>query len=252
MDFLKRVIERKRKKCLRRAFVRSVIFHFLLIATAFICRQKISPEKFMEFTILEDSRVVSKQEQLEIRQTIKEIQNKKTLKSGESTPGSSRPESRNIDLLDNERFLNDFEKQIYRREQANIQIGSKQFNDTWDTDESPFLRKKKGLHETAQTHFGKAGYIRWKRGARRVIRVKPKVVYPLQYRKNGIQGTAKFTIFVDSSGNVTRIELIKGTGYSKLDVIARQALRKTKFNQLITTDADYDEGEIEVKFQLKD
>ena len=262
---LLRKVKRQEKKRLQKALSGSISLHFLLLLLAFFFRKEVPPEEFIRFTILEDPLAVNNVKKSEIRRGLK--------KSNKADQKPNRQKKRGNFLLKlaslekkaalkrkhypvhkkDEVFLSDFEKQILSRKQQDKK-NSKKIKDEWLVEESVPPRNKKSLEEEeeAQIYFSRPESIKWKRGARRTIRVKPKFIYPLQYRKSGIQGNAKFLIFVDPSGNVTKIRLIRGTGYSKLDVIAKQALRKTKFNPLVTNQTVYNEGEIEVRFQLKD
>ena len=92
----------------------------------------------------------------------------------------------------------------------------------------------------------------WKGGISRRFTIKPKIEYPQYFRENGIEGKVKLLLRVDSTGNVIFVTVIKSTGYSQLDTLAKQALRASHFIPVsVTVLPNYDEAEFEVSFELK-
>ncbi|RME93804.1 MAG: energy transducer TonB [Candidatus Hydrogenedentota bacterium] len=85
--------------------------------------------------------------------------------------------------------------------------------------------------------------------AGRKIIFKPKIPYPLYYRKKGIFGKAIVWVEVSPSGKVLRTRLKQSTGYPDLDILAERGVAKMLFSPV--RKQVNDTGEIVVRFKLK-
>ena len=77
----------------------------------------------------------------------------------------------------------------------------------------------------------------------------PEIPYPEYYRKKGVQGDLVLRIQVDPSGRVNQVTIVKSTGYPKLDVMGKQAMRRARFSP--SGGSTYEDGIFTVKFQLR-
>lgn len=97
---------------------------------------------------------------------------------------------------------------------------------------------------------GQSRNITWRDGYARRLLSQPEFEYPLYFRQRGIQGTVVLSIEVDAYGNVVGSEIVKTSGYSKLDILARTGMLKAKFTPKETMAGGNDHGQLEVQYRL--
>ncbi len=70
------------------------------------------------------------------------------------------------------------------------------------------------------------------------------IEYPEHAKKNGVQGRVFAMIYVDESGNVNDVKIIKGIGFG-CDEAAIEGIKKTKFNP-----GEHKGSKLKVKFAM--
>jgi protein TonB len=58
-------------------------------------------------------------------------------------------------------------------------------------------------------------------------------VYPPSSRRNGEEGTGMFRVLVDAKGRPSQVEVVKSSGFPRLDEAAMQAIRKWAFKPAV-------------------
>ena len=273
---------KKNRIYLKRAFLRSVLIHFLFISilyAQYLLNSEVQND-YLEFYILSElespEAVTQDVKDLNKSQERDQVKMLKTNKRKANASKSSKENwlselsemaekaSRKSGTHKDERtaqdqdgdFISQFEESLYNKNRKTFKESQRprpqaKKDEHWNEKET-LPSQKTRIYEKGKSPSAKTGTVKWKGGGHRKIRYRPVVEYPLYYRRQGIQTTAKFSIRVDSTGNVVGLTLIRSTGYSKLDVIAENVLRKTKFENAPKVNSHYDEGEVSIHFKLKD
>ena len=243
-----------RKNILKKTIFDSVLIHAVLIGFLVFTSEKPAPVRYLKVSIVEDSEAVSRAEQQEAKKTVKKTA-KKTKKKRrmpakqmETAPNEAR--KRSLIFKEKEHSeIKSIEKQ--RKKEFRGYRLSKKVSHQWKLEKDPLFYEKKGFVETARG-VNITESIQWKYNVQRKIVYRPQVEYPYHYRKKGIQGKIRLSIRVDNSGNVIYASIVQSSGYSKLDVIAQETIRATRFSPGSGLPGEYDEAEIDVNFRLKD
>lgn len=171
--------------------------------------------------------------------------------SGEPIKGEER-------LSSQEKFAKDFEKTLFSKNSSQhttpVPGGKEGQSSSWEKDAKSGnygKNEKSKTGENVVVPVGKtgAGSTRWRSGYSRRMTYLPPIEYPLYYRQQGIQADVMLTIEVDPSGRVVEVDIIKSSGYPKLDIIAKNAARQARFTVASGSGVN-DVGEIEIKFTL--
>jgi len=124
---------------------------------------------------------------------------------------------------------------------------------SWVEDRSVTTSQKSKTSESIRIPGGKADtvFLNWTQGHQRKLIYKAPIDYPDFFRKQGIQASVRLKIDIDSLGNIVNITVIKSSGYSKLDLIAKNGVRKSKFSPRTNEEKrKWDSAEMEVIFKL--
>jgi periplasmic protein TonB len=110
---------------------------------------------------------------------------------------------------------------------------------------------KRGENETAVAPPGSTGSsTRWKKGAARRLVSLPAIDYPESIRKKSGQGRVELMIEVGPDGRVEEIEVIRSSGYPRLDMNARNAYRNAVFSP--SASGESATGVVVVTFRMRD
>ena len=90
--------------------------------------------------------------------------------------------------------------------------------------------------------------IKWNKESRHILKSKP-IAFPDVLKAEGQDAAVKAKIYVNADGNVRKVEIIKGSGYIKVDSAVAAALRQYLFNPAENNEEDI--GIIEIHFKLK-
>ncbi|MDH5720869.1 MAG: energy transducer TonB [Spirochaetia bacterium] len=157
-------------------------------------------------------------------------------------------------------FADDFEKTLFSRKETQKSIrtgtGGQAESSSWEKEAkktSAGSEGKKESSETVKIPEGKtgAGSIQWKTGYKRVLTHIPYPAYPKYFRQRGIQGSVVILFEVNSAGKVVSVRVKKSSGHTKLDLLAKNAVRDSRFSAIPGgKDMTRDKGEIEIHFEL--
>ena len=91
---------------------------------------------------------------------------------------------------------------------------------------------------------------RWRKGAARRLLTIPAIEYPESVRKKSGQGQVELQIEVNAQGRVEEVEIIKSSGYTRLDINARNAYRSAVFSP--SPSGESATGIVVVTFRMRD
>ena len=168
-----------------------------------------------------------------------EKQNKDTSGNPDNidTAAFQKENHQNVHTTNSTDFEKDFEESLFTKKRninsKNNQGASSKKGTTWvDEKIDPIKIEKRQTGEKLNIP-GEVNYLsgktKWTKGFSRVLVKKPRVQYPLYFRKQGIQGTVKLRINVNSKGVVTGSEIIKSSGHTKLDILARKGVLSARY-----------------------
>lgn len=153
-------------------------------------------------------------------------------------------------------FFSEYEETLFQREDNDrpMELSSDNGEIEWDVEKA--LATQSGKTRTLEPISAPKGTgktrtenIIWVEGSARKMIGEPKIEYPEIYSRQAIQGSVRLLLEIDNGGNVVFIEIIRSSGYSKLDILAVQGMRKQKFTPKSGGGA-IDKGEMEVFFEL--
>lgn len=236
----------------------SLILHLILFLLAILI--KVPETQILSFNV----KLIESEERLslDIKQEIKksvekarqEIERAQLGKTKDSHDKEKPVSQTNPKIRAEEAFLSQFEKSLISRDsQRNIPLGDKSEKKPWENEfhGGTSLGQKEKTGEKVKVPEGKTGmgFGRWQSGYARKMTYIPPIEYPLYYRQQGIQAEVWLSVEVDPMGRVVEVEILRSSGYSKLDILAKNALKEARFTPLPGR-KENDVGEIEVKFQL--
>ncbi|HRP70298.1 MAG TPA: TonB family protein, partial [Turneriella sp.] len=110
---------------------------------------------------------------------------------------------------------------------------------------------KQGADEAVTIPRGNtASTTRWKKGGARRLVSLPTIDYPASIRKRSGQGSVELLLVVGATGRVESVEVIKSSGYSKLDINAKNAYRNAVFSA--SPSGEKASGVVVVTFRMRD
>jgi len=176
-------------------------------------------------------------------------------KSGERAEYTNTTE-KEVTNTEESGFMKEFENMLFKKN-TNVTENTKTIEEQleWKEQEHQFHSDEKAnIREKVVVPGGRASSnnIVWKDGYARKTLYTPEFEYPETFRKEGIEGIVKITIYVDSYGNVVKAEVLQSSGHSRLDISAKNGMLKTKFMPSKEAGSQkIDRAEIEVLFKLK-
>ncbi len=259
---------RDRQGPMKEALVISTALHLSLFLFSLFLQPPEPTILSFNIQLLESEKRIPQETKKEIQQALEKVEREKKqaeAKKKTAKEEASRPEDRAAGepvrgeerLSEEERFARDFERTMYARDSSRTvpRPGGKSGQDTsWEKDaKSGNYGKtdKMKTGESVKVPEGKtgAGGTKWRSGYNRRMTYLPAIEYPLYYRQQGIQADVLLSIEVDPSGRVVEVDIIKSSGYPKLDIIAKNAVRQARFT-VASGAVVNDIGEIEIRFTL--
>ncbi|MCS6983771.1 MAG: TonB family protein [Leptospiraceae bacterium] len=231
------------------AFFISFAFHLVFFILTFFFKP---PEtKILSFNVklLEAEKRIPQEVKEKIKKSVEMVKKEKTQKI---TLPNSKGAHEEV-LSRDESFLRDFERSLFSRtdestmEEAILQSRRETPWETTRGSQAHAYKAKSG--ETVKAPEGKTGGVKWQSGYQRKMTYLPPIEYPLYFRQQGIQAEVLLSVEVDPMGRVVDVEILRSSGYSKLDIIAKNALRQARFSPLPGS-TENDRGEVEIRFQL--
>lgn len=145
-----------------------------------------------------------------------------------------------------------YERDMHRRKSANTtgQAQAKAQGPAWGNEKLP-KSSKQGTQENVTVPPGDSkSSTRWKKGAARRLVSLPAIDYPESIRKKSGQGQVELKVEVGADGRVEEVEILKSSGFTRLDINARNAYRNAVFSP--SASGDSATGIIVVTFRVRE
>lgn len=145
-----------------------------------------------------------------------------------------------------------YEQDMFRRKSANTtgQAHAKAQGPAWGN-EKLAKTSKQGTQENVTVPPGDSkSSTRWKKGAARRLVSLPAIDYPESIRKKSGQGQVELRVEVGADGRVEDVEILKSSGYTRLDINARNAYRNAVFSP--SASGDSATGIVVVTFRVRE
>jgi len=238
----------------RRAFAISVaahIFLFLLLL-AFAGTE----EKIMRVSIVVETerpeRVQIEEEKEEItseresRPKIKSVEKKRQKNAQKTSAGSRQQPGAPEDQWSR------YERQMHSRNSNSQHTAQAAGNSgpKWGSEKTGRSSKRGEKENVAIPKGDSKTSTRWRKGAARRLLTMPTIEYPESVRKKSGQGQVELQIEVNAQGRVEEIEIIKSSGYTRLDINARNAYRSAVFSP--SPSGESATGIVIVTFRMRD
>lgn len=229
----------------RPAFAVSMAIHALLFLLFWLFGGKMFLEPMRVTLLIETTAAEEPQDTPSEIQPTRKLR-KKALRSAKHSAAPSREGANNNPWSDYEREL------FSRKGKQTVQQGSpgKANTNAWG-DEKFARNDKQGTDEKVTIPKGNtSAATRWRKGAARKLVSLPAIEYPESVRKKSGQGQVELMIEVGPDGRVEEVEIVKSSGYTRLDLNARNAYRNAVFSA--SPSGDRATGIIIVKFKMRD
>ncbi|MBV6493228.1 MAG: hypothetical protein LDLANPLL_01244 [Turneriella sp.] len=240
----------------RNAFIISVALHVFIFLILLLLASFKKTDTLMVRVILEDLSVPEKLETPLIEENMEELPrvkkkrlSKKMRASKMANPQNSTARPNRSTTLENP--WGAYEKQMFRRQDSTkLSSNTRSPQTTWGSERTGHTEKK-GTDEKIKVPAGStASNTQWRKGdARRLISL-PTIDYPESIRKKSGQGRVELLVVVNAEGRVESVEVTKSSGYSKLDINAKNAYRKAVFSA--SPSGKSATGIVVVNFRIKD
>lgn len=247
---------------LKISLVVSLMIHALIISLLYLLRNIYFTPVTFEVQIVkpsEEKRIIVEEDPLEISEEVVtknlSTEKRKNIKTGKtSSQVKKSKQSPGKPVTVKKTFADDFERSLFTKknsEKTAFIPGSTKSN--WDDDKRKSTPGKKEAGENIKIPAGKttSGNTKWKKGGSRKLLKRPSIEYPPVYRKQAMQGRVSLQIEVDSQGKVVDVDVVRSSGYPRLDLNARNAYRNALFNAAPGA-RENSVGIIDVYFKLKD
>jgi TonB family protein len=144
-----------------------------------------------------------------------------------------------------------YERQMHKRDKSAASSSAPTSKQTAWGNEKTGKTAKHGENEAVVVPKGTTGTsTRWKKGASRRLVSLPTIDYPESVRKKSGQGRVELLIEVGPDGRVEEIEVLKSSGYAKLDINAKNAYRNAVFSP--SPSGESATGIVIVTFRMRD
>ena len=259
------IVTRKNLTLKSKFWMYSILAHILAIAILFLLRDDDPVEILYSVKLVDTKTRISEKEVLDIQKQIDKVQKERqSAKKSNSPAGATRANENPAEnsALTNEpvnredQFDRNFEKTMFSKNSTSTKSvplpGSTNSAAGWEKEgKSGKTGNKSQTGENIKAPDGNAGAgkFNWKGGFTRRLVYMPKVDYPLYFRQQGIQSDVLCQVEVDASGKVVEVQILRSSGHSKLDILAKNALRAARFSP--GSSAENDVGEVSIRFNLK-
>lgn len=233
----------------------SILIHLAVFFVLYIMREENPPRVVHQVQLIDTEKRIDKKKVEEIKKKIEKVnqeaaqQAKNTKETSKDAQEKSQGDEKEPDFEDS------FEKTLFSRKETTdyTKTGESKGNTAWSEKEHKGgnSNDKSQVQETVNVPDGKTttGDVRWRGGYSRNMLYSPQPEYPLQYRKEGIQAVVLLQVEVDATGKVVSVEVLNSSGYPKLDINAKNSIRRARFSPASAGDPNA-YGEVAVKFEL--
>ena len=233
---------------LKNSIIFSFLFHLTIFTSLYIFKEDIPRESYFEVKLSPPPKNIKKRK-------ISKVISRKSLPKQKLKNNFTSLSKKSKSHLE-EKFEKDFEKILFnpkKNSQINLYV-SKNKSKSWEKEtEKSFPIEKKRSDEKIKTPLDSTSRseIRWHGNSKRKALYLPKPSYPKYYRQKGIQGEVLLLVEISSKGEVIQVQVLKSSGYPKLDILAKNAARKAKFSFRSSQYRNQvDIGEIKYSFTL--
>jgi TonB family protein len=240
----------------RRAFLISVTAHAVLFLLLILFASRNLGNPLEVKLVIERSDTPNRLEERE-EETEEEVpqKNRKQKRSQSSSSAASRQQKGSKANTNAPATPSDpwsaYEQKMHTRKSSETNTTRPQSKSTSWGNESTGKTGKRGENEAVVVPKGDTGTsTRWKKGAARRLITLPSIDYPESVRKKSGQGRVELLIEVGPDGRVEEIEVIKSSGYAKLDINAKNAYRNAVFSP--SPSGERATGVVIVTFRMRD
>ncbi|MDH5718417.1 MAG: TonB family protein [Spirochaetia bacterium] len=274
------------KKYFKNSFITSILLHTIFILLLYFTQEQHPIQISFNIKLLNTEKRIPKKVKEEIETKLKTIKEKVEIKKKNAVSNESlkseKPVDEKIETVETlapapksakknikdemfkstDEFASDFEKTLFTKKSLKKVITGSQAQDkeggdaakNWEEEgKETISTEKTGTTESVKIPSGKTGKgsIVWKSGYKRNLDYIPDIPYPKYYRERGIQAKIILDFEVNSAGKVINVNIKQSSGYTKLDILAKEAVRKAKFTAIPgVKNLSSDAGEIEIHFEL--
>ena len=198
-------------------------------------------------------------ERVEIEEDKNEITTSRRSRAKEKSAGKKRPRSSQKASAGTssrpgapEDQWSRYERQMHSRQSTSQHTAQAAGNTgpKWGSEKTG-RRGKQGEKENVAVPKGNSKTsTRWRKGAARRLLTMPAIEYPESVRKKSGQGQVELQIEVNAQGRVEEVEIVKSSGYTRLDVNARNAYSSAVFSP--SPSGESATGIVVVTFRMRD
>lgn len=238
-----------------RAFAISVVLHLLLfLLLVFIASRSLPPVLSITVVVEKEETPQTKIIEEEIEEPIQNDRRTRPRRQSTTTAQTKRrgtsDQKSTADAAQGDPWR-DYERNLHRRgSRGSEQAAARSDGTAWGSEK--FTRgDKHGTSENVEIPRGKTGSrTRWQKGAARRLVSMPAIDYPESVRKKSGQGQVELLIEVDADGRVENVEILKSSGYTRLDLNAKNAYRSAVFSP--SSSGESATGVVVVTFKMRD
>jgi len=231
----------------RQAFAVSVAIHILLFLLLWLFGGTIFNEPIRVAIVVDTAPPeVIEEPETEITPSKKRLSQKKTTRTKKNTSTSSKEGN-------SQNPWSDYERELFSKKgNTSTQQGSAGKSNTTGWGNEKFGKSEKQSTEEKVTipKGDTSSATRWRKGAARKLVSLPAIDYPESVRKKSGQGQVELLVEVGPDGRVEEIEILKSSGYTRLDLNAKNAYRNAVFSP--SSSGESASGVIVVKFKMRD
>ncbi len=242
----------------RKAMTVSLVIHLLGLLLLFILRDERPIQMLFQVKFVPVQERIPEKDRVEIQKEIKKIEKRKKKwvkkKSNTSKSTTSNTNKTSRPVTREEQFMQDYEQTLFTRKKTannSVPVGkNKSKKYAWNKGREKTGPGKKTTRENVKIPGGRIskGRIRWQGRTRSLINwARP--AYPRYYRERAIQGTVLLSFSVNASGRVSSVTVIRSSGYPKLDLLAKNSLRRARFTP--SGGNQVDRGQWPITFRLR-
>jgi len=234
-----------------RAFAISLALHLLLfLLLVFIAARSLPPVLSVTVVVEKEETPTTEIIEKEIEEPVQNDRRRKPRRPSTAAAQKSRRGTNNPDATAGDPWR-DYERNLHRRgNRGTEQAAARADGTAWGSEK--FSRgDKHGTSENVEIPRGKTGSrTRWRKGAARRLVSMPAIDYPESVRKKSGQGQVELLIEVDADGRVESVEVLKSSGYTRLDLNAKNAYRSAVFSP--SSSGESATGVVVVTFKMRD
>lgn len=234
-----------------RAFAVSLAVHALLFLLIYVVAGKSIPSLLEVSIVVEREQIQPEQPEETLRpQPKKNRRNLRTAREKSQAKSGRQAQRDNHTLQDP---WSSYEQRMFAQNRTNS--GTNKGRTTaestrWGSEKTARQEKSAPGEEIAVPAGQSNSSTRWRKGAARRLLSLPAIDYPESVRRKSGQGSVDLLIEVDAQGQVESVEVLKSSGFTRLDLNARNAYRRAVFSA--SASGESATGVVTVTFRMTD